>query len=130
LIVIDASVMVEVLLNTSTGMQISPFILSPGTTLHAPHLLDLEVAQALRRYRVLGELESTRTTEAIHTFQDFSITRYRHDLFLTRIWELRHNYTAYDAAYLALSEALGALFVTRNSALASTTRHRARVKLV
>jgi predicted nucleic acid-binding protein len=60
----------------------------------------------------------------------FPLVRHRHDAFLYRIWELRHNVTAYDAAYLALAEALGAPLVTRDAKLAGAAGHRARVELL
>jgi hypothetical protein len=61
---------------------------------------------------------------------DLPLVRYPHDLFLRRIWELRHDLTACDAAYVALAEALAAPLVTRDAALAARGAHRARVELV
>jgi predicted nucleic acid-binding protein len=104
-IVIDASAVLEVLLNRPAGARIADRLFAAGETLHAPHLLDLEVAQVLR-------------------------VRYPHDPFLPRIWELRNNLTAYDAAYLALAEALPALLVTCDAALPSPGVHGARVEVM
>jgi len=61
---------------------------------------------------------------------DFSIQRYPHDVLLPRIWELRHNMTAYDTAYVALAEAIGAPLLTRDESLAATRGHQAVVVLV
>ena len=61
---------------------------------------------------------------------DFPLTRYPHDVLLERVWELRHNLTAYDAAYVALAEALDATLLTRDRRLATASGHRARVDLV
>ena len=105
-------------------------IFQPGETLHAPHLIDLEVAQVLRRYCASGELDPRRGREALEDLAGLPLTRYRHDLFLTRIWELRHNLTAYDAAYVALAETLNAPLLTRDAALASATRHGATVEMI
>ncbi|MBI3472691.1 MAG: type II toxin-antitoxin system VapC family toxin [Candidatus Solibacter usitatus] len=129
MIVIDASAVLEVLLNTPAGGRIEKRILAPGESLHAPHLLDLEVAQVLRRYGLSGELSPVRAREALQDFQDLPIARYPHDLLLGRVWELRHNFTAYDAAYLALAEVLGATLVTRDAAFRESRGHHAAVEL-
>jgi predicted nucleic acid-binding protein len=102
----------------------------PDETLHTPHLLDVEVAQVLRRYTRTGELDAARGLQALEDLVDFPLTRYPHDLFLLRIWELRQNVTAYDAAYVALAEALGALLLTRDAALASAPGNRAQIELI
>ncbi len=130
MIVIDSSVILEVLLVTPAAPGISRRIFARRETLHAPHLIDLEVAQVLRRYVSSGEMSATRGLEAIQDFLDLSITRYPHDLFLTRIWELRNNITAYDAAYVALAEALMVPLLTRDSRLASIPNHKARIELI
>jgi predicted nucleic acid-binding protein len=129
-IVVDASTVLELLLGTPAAASIEKRILSPRQTVHAPHLLDLEVAQVLRRYCAGRELEPERAQQALTDLIDLPITRYRHDIFLFRIWELRQNATAYDAAYIALAEALSAPLITRDARLAATPGHRARVELV
>jgi predicted nucleic acid-binding protein len=129
-IIVDASAILELLLNTEAAQRIVERILAEGETLHAPHLLDLEVAQVLRRYSAGGELDPQRGQEALRDFLEFPISRYPHDVFLPRIWELRNNMTAYDAAYVALAEALGAPFVTRDAALASSIGHHVHIELI
>jgi predicted nucleic acid-binding protein len=129
-IVIDASVVIEVLLNTPAGIQIAERLFDPDETLHTPHLLDVEVAQVLRRYTRTGELDAIRGLQALKDLVDFPLTRYPHDLFLPRIWELRHKVTAYDAVYIALAETLAAPLLTRDAALASAPGHRARIELM
>jgi len=99
-------------------------------TLHAPHLIDLEVAQALRRLVIAGGLGAARALEALDDFSDLPLIRYPHQLVLGRIWELRGQLTAYDGAYVALAELLGAPLVTRDERLAKTTGHRARIERV
>ena len=77
-------------------------------TLHAPHLLDIEVAQVIRRYAANGEIDAERGRAALADLADFPLRRYPHDFLLPRIWDLRNNLTAYDAVYVALAEALDA----------------------
>jgi predicted nucleic acid-binding protein len=127
MIVVDASAILELLLNTTTGSRVAARLFAGGETLHAPHLLDLEVAQVLRRYSRSGELSPERSREALLDFLDLPVNRYPHDLLLNRIWELRHILTAYDAAYVALAEALGAPLLTRDQRLASTAGHVAEI---
>ena len=130
MIVVDASAALEVLLNTPDGARVAERLFAAGETLHAPHLLDLEIAQVLRRYTLSGQLESARGREALEDLADLPLIRYPHDLFLPRIWELRNNVTAYDAIYLALSETLVAPLLTRDRALASVPAHGARIELI
>ena len=130
MIVVDASALIEVLLGTSAGSRLAERFFAEGETLHAPHLLDVEVAQVLRRYVLSRLFGAERGVEALEDLADFPIARYPHQPFLPRIWELRHNVTAYDAAYLALAEALAAPLVTRDAKLASATGHQARIELM
>ena len=129
MIVVDASAILEVLLNTPQAERVSTRILDPRESLHAPHLLDLEVVQVLRRYDAAGDLSVDRATLAFEDLAAFPIRRYPHDMLIRRIWELRKNVTAYDAAYLALAEALGATLVTRDSRLARVRGVSARVEI-
>ena len=130
MIVVDASALIEILLATSAAARVGERLFAEGETLHAPHLLDVEVAQVLRRYALAGLFGAERGVEALEDLADFPIARYPHQPFLVRIWELRHNVTAYDAAYLALAEALAAPLVTRDAKLASAAGHQARIELM
>ena len=127
MIVVDASAVLEVLLQTPAAPRISRRLFAPGETLHAPHLIDIEVAQVVRRYERSGALTPVRGAEALADLADLPLHRYPHNILLSRIWQLRHNLTAYDAAYLALAEALRAPLLTRDRALASAG---GRVKVV
>jgi predicted nucleic acid-binding protein len=98
--------------------------------LHAPHLLDLEVAQVLRRHAASGQIEAERGRLALLDLEDLPIRRYPHRLLLQRVWELRHNMTAYDAVYIALAEVLGAPLVTCDRRLAGAAGHNAQIELV
>lgn len=118
----------EVLLQTPVASSIARLIFASNETLHAPHLIDLEVAQVLRRYVRSGVISSDRGTDALTDMADFPMTRYPHFVLLSRIWQMRHDVTAYDAAYLALAEALDARLITRDRALVRAgTRGRVEV---
>lgn len=121
MIVLDASAAVDWLLQTPAGQQIEKRIYSRNESLHAPHLLDVEVAQVLRRLVREAAVSSQRAEDAIQDLADLRVTRYPHFVFLSRIWQLRHNLSAYDAAYVALAENLGATLVTRDARLASAS---------
>jgi predicted nucleic acid-binding protein len=131
MIVIDASAILEVLLVTPAGVRILDRIFSTTEeSLHAPQLLDLEVTQVLRRYCTAGELDPERARQALGDLTDLAITRYPHPPFLPRIWELRHNVTAYDAAYVALAEVLAAPLLTGDVRLAAAPGHDATIELI
>lgn len=110
--------------------RIAERVFRRGETLHAPHLLDVEVAQVLRRYASRGEIEPGHGASLIELLAAFPIARYPHQPLLPRIWELRHNITAYDAAYVALAEGLRATLVTRDERLAEAPGHRARIEVM
>jgi len=129
MIVLDASAVVDWLLQTSAGQSIEKRIYSRNESLHAPHLLDLEVTQVLRRLALQGVVPVHRVDEAVRDLLDLRITRYPHLVLLPRIWRLRHNFSAYDAAYIVLAEKLGAALVTRDARLASASGHAAPVGL-
>jgi predicted nucleic acid-binding protein len=95
-------------------------IFATNERLHAPHLIDLEIAQVLRRYVRSTTISAERGAEALNDLIDFPLTRYPHFVLLARIWQMRRGLTAYDAAYLSLAEVLDARLVTRDRALART----------
>jgi predicted nucleic acid-binding protein len=129
-IVVDASALLEALLRTSAAAAVERRLFETRETLHAPHLVDVEVVHVVRRYAAAGELDAERGREALADLADFPLLRYPHDFLLPRIWELRNNLTAYDAAYVALAEVLGAPLLTRHRRLATASGHHAQVELV
>jgi predicted nucleic acid-binding protein len=129
-IVVHASALLEALLRTPAGDMVDKRLFATGETLHAPHLLDVEVAHVIRRYAAAGEIDGERGRAALADLADLRLLRYPHDILLPRIWDLRHNLSAYDAAYVALAEALEAPLITRDRRLAAAAGHRARIELV
>src|ERR1700726_769951 len=130
MIVVDASAVLEALLRTPAARAVERRLFEPSQTLHAPHLLDVEVAQVVRRYAANGEIDVERGRMALDDLVDLPLHRYPHDLFLPRVWDLRNNITAYDAMYVALAEMLDAPLITRDKRLAASTGHHALIELV
>lgn len=130
MIVLDASAAVEWLLQSPAGVKIDWLMFAASESLHAPHLLDVEVAQVLRRYVRDNAMTAQRGQEALEDFRDLPLTRYPHDFLITRIWELRSTLTAYDAVYVALAEMLNASLVTCDRKIAAAPGHHAKVELV
>jgi len=118
-IVVDASIVIEILLQTDAGIAIAAQLLDREAPLSAPHLIDVQVAQVLRRYVLRGELYAERARQALDVLAVFPLTRYAHEPLLARMWDHRENLTAYDAAYVALAEGLRAKLVTRDARLAA-----------
>jgi predicted nucleic acid-binding protein len=130
-IVMDASALLEVLLRmTPEAAVVAERLSRLGDTIHAPHLLDLEVVQVLRR-RAAGRLiSSSRCREALDDLGRLRMFRHPHNFLLRRVWQLRDNLSAYDAVYVALAEFLNAPLLTRDRRLASAAGHRVRIDLV
>jgi len=128
-IVLDASAVVDWLLQTAAGQRIERRLYSRGQSLHAPHLLDLEVAQVLRRLVREGAVSARRADEAVQDLLDLRINRYPHSVLMPRIWQLRHNLSAYDAAYVVLAEKLGAVLLTRDGRLGSASGHSVPIEV-
>jgi predicted nucleic acid-binding protein len=127
-IVVDASVLVDVLLRVPTAGPVESRLLDSDPTLHAPHLIDVEVLQVLRRFASAGGWRPARAAQALDDLAALPIERYPHDALAARIWELRRSLTAYDAAYIALAEALDCPLVTRDARLARSPGHTAIVE--
>lgn len=130
MIVLDASAALELLLNRPAAARLRARIEDPFETIHAPHLLDLEVLQVVARFVRTREVTVARAAEMLQDFRDLVIARYTHDLLFDRVWELRVNLTAYDAAYVALAELLNAPLLTADRRLARAKGHVASVEVI
>jgi predicted nucleic acid-binding protein len=129
-IVVDASALLEFLLQTELGARVEARLFRDDDDLHAPHLVDVEILQGLRRLVRTGELASARADEAIADLADLDLHRHPHLDLLGRAWKLRDNITGYDAMYVTLAEAIEAPIVTCDGPLANAPGHRARIELI
>lgn len=130
MIVLDASAVLELLLGTPEGTVVAARIADPDESLHAPHLLGVEVTQVLRRYVRSGVVPTASAEASLADLADLDVARYDHEALLSRMWELREDLTAYDAAYVALAEALGAPLLTLDERLVRSPGHRALIEVV
>ena len=130
MIVVDASALLEFLLQTPLGTRVEARLFRDADEFHSPHLVDVEVTQGLRRLVRSGEVSPERAAEAIADLTDLDLHRHAHLDLLTRAWKLRENVTAYDAMYIALAEALDATVVTCDTPLAKAPGHRARIEAI
>lgn len=130
MIVIDASALLEFLLQTSLGRRVEARIHRNDDEWHSPHLVDVEVTQGLRRLVRQGEVTPDRALDVIADLADLDLHRHGHVDLLTRAWKFRDNITAYDAVYLVLAEALDATILTCDAPLAQAPGHRARLELI
>ncbi len=129
MIVVDASTLLELLLNASGAARVARRLASAGESLHAPHVVDAEVAQVLRRWSLSAEIAELRAAEAMADFLAIPLTRWAHPPLLNRVWQLRRSISAFDALYVALAEALDVPLLTRDARLARSHGHRARIEL-
>ena len=130
MIVLDASALVELLLGTEEGRLVAARIADPTLGLHAPHLADVEVAQALRRYVREGDLDPAEAAAILDDLHSLDLERHAHEPLLDRVWSLRQNLTAYDAVYVALAEILDTIVLTCDRKLAGAPGTADRIELV
>ena len=126
MIVLDSSAAVDYLAREQAAIWVEEQ-LRADPDLHAPHLLDVEVAGAFRRFEREGYVTAARAQEALLDLAELRVSRYPHMPLLDRIWELRFNLSASDSAFAALAEALDADLVTTDLRLARAPGIRARI---
>ena len=131
MIVVDASALIALLLDEPQGLRrlLNRRFNQSDESLHAPHILDLEVAHTLRRKTLQGTLAPDLAQLALTRLATVHISRYPHTGLLDRVWQLRNHVSAYDAAYVALSETLDAPLITMDRRLANASGHHARVEV-
>lgn len=122
--------MLDVVLRTPARVAVERRIFQSGETLHAPHLIDVELAQVIRRFVAGGTVDAGLARAALADLAVFPLQRYPHYVFLPRVWELRANVTAYDGVYVALAETLDVPLLTKDRRLAASSGHHARIELV
>jgi len=128
-IVVDASTVVDAVSDRDRAPEVRTRLREAGT-LHAPHVIDVEVASALRRLAISGELSQDRAADALLDALELPIRHYPHHALVERAWELRARVTIPDGVYIALAEYLGVPLLTSDKRLARSTGHEARVELV
>lgn len=130
MIVVDASAVIDLLLQSGKGKKVAARILDPDETLHVPHLIEIEVTQVLRRFMLAGELTEARGRDALSDLTDLPFIRYPHTEFLQRVWDMRSSLSAYDAVYVALAEVLEAPLVTTDGKLSRAHGHDVQIELI
>ncbi|MET3962900.1 putative nucleic acid-binding protein [Marmoricola sp. OAE513] len=129
MIVIDASVLVAGLLEGGArGEAAAEVLLAPG--LVAPELIDIEAVHVARGLRRAGKISEAAATAFVDELGRFAVDRFPHRALLVRMWELRDNLTAYDAAYVALAEALEAPLATADAAFTQAPGIRCAIQLI
>jgi len=129
-IVLDASAAVEWLLRLPLAGAVDDWLEQAEQTLHAPHLLDIEVAQVVRRFASRGGITAERGAQALADLSDLDVNRYPHTDLLPVVWDLRANLTAYDAVYVALAVSLEARLLTMDAKLAAAPLPGVSVELI
>jgi predicted nucleic acid-binding protein len=130
LIVLDASALLEILLRTPLAERLMDRALDASERMHAPHLLDVEVTQVLRRLVQRKEIAAARAEQALEDLAKLVIERHEHQSLVSRVWQLRDSISAYDGVYVALAEALDAPLLTCDAKLAGAHGHLATIELV
>lgn len=129
MLVVDASVLFEVVADTPAA-EVMRRRLTADPDQAAPHVIDVEVFGVIRRQHLLGNLETVAATQAIADLADWPGQRYGHRALLERAWELRATVRGWDAAYVALAEALDATLLTTDRRLSTAPGPTCRIEVV
>ena len=129
MIVLDASAAIELVLNTSAGKRVNDRIADQREAIQVPHLVDVELIHVIRRFVMRNVVGAERGEMAIRLWRMLDVQRHEHEPFMVRIWQLRNNFSAYDAIYVALAEALSAPLITADRRLAAAPGSGIRVEV-
>lgn len=131
MIVADASVVLDMLLGPGSpaGDRLSDHFAAQDIVC-APHLMDAEVVQTLRRLTSVGTVTLEEAWSMIRLLAELPVARYAHRALLPRAFDLRHNVSTYDGLYLALAEMVGRPLLTADSALVGVPGCTAQVELL
>ena len=124
-VVADASALVEYLIGSARGARVAPIVEDSAVDLHTPALCDVEVVSALRGLIRGREIDIARALQVLEDYADLPLSRHGHVPLMSRSLELRDNFSAYDAAYVALAEALSAELLTSDARLESAVARHA-----
>jgi predicted nucleic acid-binding protein len=127
-VVADASAIVEYLLRTEAGSAIDPVVTDPDTDIHVPALCDVEVAAAIRRALLQRRITIERAEEAVADYLDLPLVRHGHEHLMAPILRRRANFSAYDATYVTLAEALSATLLSVDRRLLQATGRHTKVR--
>lgn len=130
MIVVDASVLATALLDSGGSGALARIALANEPMSHGPALLDLEVASAIRKRLRLGAIDRRAAESAVEDLRVYPVQRHDHRPLLHRIWDLRDNLTAYDAAYVALAEALDATLLTADRRVSGAPGLRCAIRVL
>ena len=129
MIVVDASVLAPLVIDDGDDGRRARTRLH-GQRMSAPYVIDVEVISAIRQIARAGVLDERRVSQALADLMASPLRRVGHTPLLPRIWALRHNVTPYDAAYVALAEAIGAPLLTADRRLASASGVECEIELI
>ncbi|HEX9695755.1 MAG TPA: type II toxin-antitoxin system VapC family toxin [Actinomycetota bacterium] len=130
LVVSDASALLDYLLGTGAASRVRATVRIPDVDLHVPALCDVELASGLRRATIGRALSDQRAGEALEDYLDLPLTRHGHTSLMARIFELRDNFSSYDATYVALAESIGAELLTSDGRLARAVKTHTTVSII
>lgn len=129
MLVVDASCLFEVVADTTSAEPIRQRLAADDDQL-APAVVDAEVLGVVRRWHLLGRLDATAASQAVRDLRDWPGERIGHRLLLERAWELRHTVRTWDALYVALAEAMGAVLLTTDERLAGASGPSCEIEVV